>query len=189
MQNGPDSGVNIPGCPLQRTALKIDDDMGWIVWFFWVVKIGLDGLNYSRLYMKWRTIKWLPCILIFCYEWGDSAMIYTNDEVTNENHCRIVSKVTKNRYSRVNHTQSHFLHATLCPHRAHKNVKANHRMPISSFPPRTVFSELSFWRHHGSTCDVMRTRGTGIVTSNLSVVLARANWRKCDFLLVSNNCE
>ena len=29
-------------------------------------------------------------------------------------------------------------------------------------------------------CDVMRTRGTGIVASYLSVVLARANWRKGD---------
>ena len=29
-------------------------------------------------------------------------------------------------------------------------------------------------------CDVMRMRGTGIVTSYLSIVLARANWRKGD---------
>ena len=29
-------------------------------------------------------------------------------------------------------------------------------------------------------CDVMRTRGTGIVTSYSSIVLARANWRKGD---------
>ena len=29
-------------------------------------------------------------------------------------------------------------------------------------------------------CDVMRTRNTGIVTSYLSIVIARANWRKGD---------
>ena len=29
-------------------------------------------------------------------------------------------------------------------------------------------------------CDVMRTRGTGVVTSYSSIVLARANWRKGD---------
>ena len=29
-------------------------------------------------------------------------------------------------------------------------------------------------------CDVMRTRNTGIVTSYLFIVIARANWRKGD---------
>ena len=29
-------------------------------------------------------------------------------------------------------------------------------------------------------CDVMRTRGTGIMTSYSSIVLARTNWRKDD---------
>ena len=41
----------------------------------------------------------LPWITIFCHEWGDSAIHFTSDEVTSENHCRIASRVTKNRYS------------------------------------------------------------------------------------------
>ena len=37
-----------------------------------------------------------PGILIFfCHEWGDSAMIFTSDEVTRENNCRIARLVTK----------------------------------------------------------------------------------------------
>ena len=41
-----------------------------------------------------------------------------------------------------------------------------------------------FWRNIVTSsqliCDVTRTRGTGIVTSYSSIVLARANWRKGD---------
>ena len=39
----------------------------------------------------------LPWITNFCHSWGDSAMIFTRDFVTRENHCRIASLVTKNR--------------------------------------------------------------------------------------------
>ena len=36
----------------------------------------------------------LPWITIFCHSWSDSVNIFTSDEVTRENHCRIASLVT-----------------------------------------------------------------------------------------------
>ena len=62
----------------------------------------------------------------------------------------------------------------------HKSAKNYHRALIFAivakgglFWPRIVTSPQMI-------CDVMRTRNTGIVTSYLSIVIARANWRKGD---------
>ena len=47
-----------------------------------------------------------------------------------------------------------------------------------------VASDGLFWLNIVTSsqliCDVTQTRGTGIVTSYSSIVLARANWRKGD---------
>ena len=56
----------------------------------------------------------LPWITIFCHEWGDSAMIFTSDEVTSENHCRIASRVTKKSLFTVTNVSFYFLHAISC---------------------------------------------------------------------------
>ena len=53
-------------------------------------------------------------ITIFCHEWGDSAMIFTSDEVTNENHWRIASRVTKKSLFTVTNVLFYFLHAISC---------------------------------------------------------------------------
>ena len=50
---------------------------------------------FENIYDIQRMIHELTWIAIFCHEWGDSAMIFTIDEVTSENHCRITSRVTK----------------------------------------------------------------------------------------------
>ena len=48
-----------------------------------------------RLRVRNKIIHLLPWIPIFCHLWSDSAMIFTRDFVTRENHCRIASLVTK----------------------------------------------------------------------------------------------
>ena len=50
----------------------------------------------------------------FCHEWGDSTMIFTSDDVTSENHCRIASRVTKKSLFTVTNVLFYFLHAILC---------------------------------------------------------------------------
>ena len=41
-------------------------------------------------------------------------MIFTSDEVTSENHCRIASRVTKKSLFTVTNVLFYFLHAILC---------------------------------------------------------------------------
>ena len=89
----------------------------------------------------------LPWITSFCHEWGDSAMIFTSDEVTSENHCRIASRVTKKIAIHGNECiilflTRYFLSLT------HKSAKHYHRALISSMLPRAAFSDRALWRHH-----------------------------------------
>ena len=46
--------------------------------------------------------------------WGNSAMIFTSDEVTSENHWRIASRVTKKSLFTVTNVLFYFLHAISC---------------------------------------------------------------------------
>ena len=52
---------------------------------------------------------------IFCHEGGDSAMIFTSDEVTRENHCRAEShhEWQKSLFT-VTNPLFYFLHAIPC---------------------------------------------------------------------------
>ena len=52
---------------------------------------------------------------------------------------------------------------------------------------RTVFSDLGLWSHFNSICDITLTRGTDIVTSYLSIVLAPSNRGKDDIYLWITN--
>ena len=123
----------------------------------------------------------LPYITIFCHELGDSARVFTSDEVTSGNHCRIASPVTKN-----------VIHGNECiilfltryfMSWIHSSTKNNYQSPISPFSLRTVCSDLALWRHHRWICDVTRTWGTGILTWYSSIILARTSWHKGDLHL------
>ena len=58
-----------------------------------------------KSYREWR---------FFCHKWGDAAMIFTSDEVTSENRCRIASRVTKKFSFTVTNVLFYFLHSILC---------------------------------------------------------------------------
>ena len=60
----------------------------------------------------------------------------------------------------------------------HHSSTNNHQSLISPLSLRTVW--LNIVTSSQLICGVTRTRGTGIVTSYSSIVLARANWRKGD---------
>ena len=45
--------------------------------------------------VKIKNNAWVTVNNDFCHSWGDSAMIFTRDFVTRENHCRIASFVAK----------------------------------------------------------------------------------------------
>ena len=72
----------------------------------------------------------------------------------------------------------HFLHAILCPE--HDSAKKQSSIAHFAIVAKDGLFLPSFVTSSQLICDVMRTRGTGIVTSYSSIVLARANWRKGD---------
>ena len=68
-----------------------------------VTNLNVDLLPWQlhNLHEDIKNNAWVTMNNVFCcHEWGDSAMIFTSDEVTSENHCRFASRVTKNHYSR-----------------------------------------------------------------------------------------
>ena len=124
----------------------------------------------------------LPWITIFfCHEWGDSAMIFTIDEVTSENHCRIASRVKKIRHSwkswpnhlthdkkkslfTVTNVLFYFLHAILC--HEHTNplstiIERSFRHCCQGRPFLTEHCDVTtidLWRHVNAKywyCDVI----------------------------------
>ena len=113
----------------------------------------------------------------FGHEWGDLPMIFTSDEVTAENHWQMTSRENKKSLFMVTNVLSYFLYYFISW--THHSATNNHRSLISPLTLRTVISELTLWRHHRWS-DVMHMRGTCIVTSYSSIVLAHANWRKGD---------
>ena len=112
----------------------------------------------------------LPWITIFCHEWGDSAMIFTSDEVTSENHCRIASRVTKTSLFMVTNVLFYFLHAISC----HEDTK----------PLRTIIERL--FRH---CC-----QGRPFLTEHCDVTTidlwrhANAKYWYCDVIIVYCHC-
>ena len=94
-------------------------------------------------------------------------MIFTNDEVTSENHCRIASRVTK-IVIQGNECIVLFV-APYIMSWTHKSAKNYNRALISPLLPRAVFPDLALWRQHNWSV----TRDTGIVTSYSSIVIAR----------------
>ena len=111
----------------------------------------------------------------FGHEWGDLLKIFTSDEVKSENRWQITSRVTTKSIFMATNVLFYFLRAILCPW-THNSAKNNHVI---------VAKECLFWLISIVTspqliCDVVRTRGTSIVTSYSSIVLARASWHKGD---------
>ena len=54
----------------------------------------------------------------FGHEWGDLPQIFTSDEVTNENHWQIISRMTKKIVIPDTELLFYFLHASFCPEHA-----------------------------------------------------------------------
>ena len=102
---------------------------------------------------------WVTMNNDFCHEWNYSAMIFTSDEVTSENHYRIASRVLhewkslpnrftshKNRYSR--YRMYYFISYTLfyaMNTQVHLELSSSAQFAML---PRAVFSDLALWRHH-----------------------------------------
>ena len=107
---------------------------------------------------------WVTMNNDFCHEWGDSVMIFTSDEVTSENHCRIASRVTKNSLFTVTNVLFYFLHAISC----HENTNPLRTIIERSFrhccQGRPFLTEhcdvttIDLWRHTNAKygyCNVM----------------------------------
>ena len=111
----------------------------------------------------------LPWITIFCHEWGDSAMIFTSDEVTRENHCRIASRdkkiVIHSNGCIILFLTRYFMSWT------HKSAKNYHRALILPLLPRAAFSDWALWRHH-----------------NWSVTSCEREIWYCDVIFVYSHC-
>ena len=105
-------------------------------------------------------------------------MIFTSDEVTSENDWQITSRVTKKSLFTVTNVLFYFLHAICILNTSFRYKQSS----IAHFA--IVARDGLFWLNIVTSsqliCDVTRTRGTGIVTSYSSIVLARANWHKGD---------
>ena len=117
--------------------------------------------------------------MIFCQEWGDSAMIFTRDFFTRDKNSVFSHewKSSPNHLTRdknsvfvITHTLFCFLHAILFPDRAHKRAKTIIDCPFRSFRQGRSFLTL--------IPDVKRTRDVVIVRTYSSIVFARANWHK-----------
>ena len=105
--------------------------------------------------------------MILGHSWGDLPMIFTSDEVTSENHWQITSRVTKNCYSHSSLVKiigkwSHswpkiFIHGKeyiilFLTHYfmswTHHSTTNKHRSLNMLLSLRTVFADLTLWRHH-----------------------------------------
>ena len=111
----------------------------------------------------------LPWITIFCHEWGDSAMIFTSDFVTRENHCRIEwlrfgndfhewrshswkslpNRPTRDKKIVIHGNERIILFLTrYFVSWTHKSAKNHNRALVSPLLPRAAFSDRALWRHH-----------------------------------------
>ena len=99
-----------------------------------------------------------------CHEWGDSAMIFTSDEVTSESHCRIASRVTKNSLFTVTNVLFYFLHAISCQENTNPLrtiIERSFRHCCQGRPFLTEHCDVTIidlWRHANAKywyCDVI----------------------------------
>ena len=124
-------------------------------------------------------MKYIYIELCMGHEWDELPIIFTSDEVTNENHWRIASRVTQSSLFMVTNVLFYFLHDSLCPERT---IFHSNQLSIADFA--IVARDGPFWLSIVTSlqliCDVTRTWGTGIMTSYSAIVLARATWRKID---------
>ena len=140
----------------------------------------------------------LPWIMIFGHEWGDLPMIFKSDEVTSENHWQIASWVTKI----IIHSDECIIIFLICYFMSwtHNSTKNIHRLLILPLSPMITRLIWTIWTPMSSVpkkadklnlslslsivispqliCDVIQMRGTGIVTSYSSIVLACTIWHK-----------
>ena len=112
----------------------------------------------------------LPWITICCHEWGDSTMIYTSDEVTNENRCRIASRVTKKSLFTVTNVLFYFLHAILCH---------EHTNPLKTIIERSFRHCCQGWH--------FLTQHYDVITIDLWRHANARNWY-CDVIFVDCHC-
>ena len=102
-------------------------------------------------------------------------MIFTSDEVTSENHWRITSRVTKKSLFTETNVSFYFLHAILC---------SEHTIPLKTIIDRSFLhchQNGLFWLSIVTSPQLIyEVTRTSIVTAYSSIVLARANWCKCD---------
>ena len=92
---------------------------------------------------------------------------------------QIASRVTQKSLFTVTNVLFYFLHAILCPW-THNSTKNNYQLLISPLSLRIAISDLALWCHY-SWSVTSRERGLlALCGQILSIVLARANWRKCD---------
>ena len=142
------------------------------------VTMNNDFLSRVRLFSndfhQWLCHSWksLPNRLTRDKKSLSSLVKIIADFVTCENHCRIASHVTKQSLFTVTNVLSYFLHAILCPEQT--------ALLETIINPWLHNYNLALWHHHSLICDITRTWGTSIVMSYSSIVLARANWCKCD---------
>ena len=117
-------------------------------------------------------------ITILSHEWGNFPITFTSEEVMSENHWQIASRVTQKSLFMATNVLFYFLHDILCP----EHTISLKQLLIADFA--IVAEDGLFWISIVTSpqliCDVTRTWGAGIVTSYLSIVLARANWREGD---------
>ena len=136
------------------TALEETNNLKYLIW------------NSSTLFMdEIKNNAWVTVNNdFFCHEWGDSAMIFTSDEVTSENHCRIASRVTKKSLFTVTNVLFYFLHAILC--HEHTNplrtiIERSFRHCCQGRPFLTEHCDVTtidLWRHANAKywyCDVI----------------------------------
>ena len=124
-----------------------------------------------RLLVIQRITHELPWITIF----GSQVRRFANRF---EDDWQIASRVTYQSLITLTFVLFYFLHASWCL----KHTITLKHLSIADFA--IVAKSGLFWLNIVMSpqliCDVTRTRGTGIVASYLSIVLARANWRKGD---------
>ena len=117
------------------------------------ISIEIHTFSSTKMHLKMpsgnkRIMHELQWITIFCHEWGDSVMIFTSNQATSENHCRIASRVTKNKsLFTVTNVLFYFLHAILSPEHT-ITLKNDYRSLISLLSLRAVFSDQALCRHH-----------------------------------------
>ena len=121
------------------------------------------------------------------HEWRSHEWKSLPNRLTSDKNCYLLRHSWKSLSNRltidkkslftVTNVLFYFLHAILCHEHANPLKTIIERFAIVA---KGGIFWLSIVTSPQLICDVTRTRETGIVTSYSSIVIARANWRKCD---------